>query len=273
MKLRLLSSVFLTVYLAGCMPMPSASLIADPLVFRLPPRDAITFWGHATCCIDLDGVRMVTDPVLGEGYSPWHRRIIPAPDDSIFANTDIILISHAHRDHLHPKTVAKLPKRAIILCPEPVAGVIDNLDRQVNVMKPGDLYEFTGGSIIAVTAYHSGGRNSLELGMDGGAIGFIIRTPELTLYYSGDTDYFPEMWKIGRTYRPDLALLNISAHLNSINAVRAYCALDHPKVIPMHYGAYSGPSAGKSRLWLEEIREMLGPVFMPLRVGESYALR
>jgi len=237
-----------------------------------PAENAITFWGHSTCYIDIDGVGIVTDPVLTEGYSPWHRRRVPAPPRSAYADAEYILISHAHRDHLNPPTISLFPQTATVLCPEPSAKVIAKLGMPMQIMKPGDSCQFRGGTIIAVPAYHPGGRNSLNAKADGEAIGFVIRTPERTLYYSGDTEYFPGLSDIGTTYRPDLALLNLNGHLPADDAFRAFFVLGSPKSIPIHSSAYSGPTAKKNIRMRDEFAEMLGNLCIPLDIGESYPL-
>lgn len=240
--------------------------------FSNPPRDAITFWGHACCYIDIAGVGIITDPVFDDSYSLFHRRLIPSPPPSAYAETDIILISHAHRDHLSPKTLAAFPKKATILCPAPSAEYLSDLDMHVRVLRPGQSFVFQDLTIVAVPAYHPGGRNSLRARADGRALGFIIQTGRITLYYSGDTGYFDGLRTIGRTYRPDLALLNINGHLNSTDALRAFYALDASRVIPMHFGAYSSPRGDRSPRWCGELEDILGSMFTRLAIGDSFRL-
>lgn len=265
-------TILLGLLIQGCFAGPRlTSQSKTPLLSR-PPHNAITFWGHATCYIDVNGVGIVTDPVLVKSYSPFHRREVPAPLPSAYADAGIILISHAHRDHLSPKTLSWFPKSATVLCAEPTAKIIRKLGMRVQVMRPGDSCTFRGGSIVAVLACHPGGRNSLKARADGGALGFIIRTPAQTLYYSGDTEYFSGLCDIGATCRPDVAILNVNGHLTAVDAVRAYQALGAARVIPIHFGAYGGPTAKRNRRLHDQLLEMLGSICIPLEVGESYPL-
>ncbi|MBD3298737.1 MAG: hypothetical protein GF341_08790 [candidate division Zixibacteria bacterium] len=258
--------------ISGCaLVQPTPTPFIDAERFPPPPRNAITFWGHSTCYIDVDGVGIVTDPVLSKGYSPWHRREVPAPPRSSYANARFILISHAHRDHLNPTTLSWFPKSTTIICPGPSADKISDLGMNVLVMKPGDSCVYPGGSIIAVNALHPGGRNSLKVRNDGGAIGYIVRTPGSTLYYSGDTEYFDGLTTIGHTYDPDVALLNVNGHLPATDALRAFLVLGVSRAIPIHSSAYTGPAANKNRRFRKEFAEMLGQMCVPLEIGESYA--
>ena len=267
------SGLLLVLLLTSCWRLPPQSLRVDPAQLQAPASNAITFWGHSTCYIDVDGVGIITDPVLTEGYSPWHRRQVPAPPLSAYSHTQFILVSHAHRDHLNPETLALLPDSAIVLCPQPCAEIVEKAGKRMCIMKPGDSCAFRGGSIIAVMAHHPGGRNSLRPREDGNAIGFTIRTPGQTIYYSGDTEYFTGLSTIGQTYHPDIVLLNVSGHLPADDAVRATLVLGASRVIPIHSGAYSGPTAKKNVRLREEYTDMVGTISVPLAIGESYALR
>jgi L-ascorbate metabolism protein UlaG (beta-lactamase superfamily) len=228
--------------------------------------------GHATNYIDVDGVGIITDPVFEDAYSPWHSRKIDVPPPETYDQTDIILISHAHRDHLHPKTLARFPKETVILCPEPSAKHVDDLGMTVRIMAPGDEYDFPGGTIIAVVAHHPGGRNALKARADGQALGYVVRTPEQTIYYSGDTDYFEGFYDVGRIHKPDIAILNINSHLNSYDVLLAIGALRYPTVMLSHYGAYNGTNSRRSPGWHAELEQLIGEELVSLEVGNHLLL-
>jgi len=244
----------------------------DPELYAEPPGEAVTFWGHACVYIDVEGRGIVTDPVFGRRYSPLNGRRIPSPPPSAYESTRVILISHAHSDHLQPRTLARFPKRATILCPPPSEKYVRGLGPRVRVMRVGDEYTIRGASILAVPADHPGGRYSHIAEADGRALGYVIRTENGTVYYSGDTDYFPGIETIGRSCKPDLALLNVNAHLRPADALRAAEALGSPPVVPLHLGAYGGRAARRGRRWHREFLEMAGPLALPLAVGQSILL-
>lgn len=213
----------------------------------------------------------MTDPLLAPSYSPWHRRQVPAPPESVYANVDYILLSHAHRDHLNPPTLERLPKTATVFCPEPCARTVEKTGLRVTVMHEFDSCAFDGGWIVAVPAYHPGRRYSLNAGPSKGAIGFVIRTSDRTLYYSGDTEYFEGLTTIGERYHPDLALLNVNGHLPPSDAVRAFLVLGSPLVIPIHSVGYSGPTAVQNIRKRREFSDYVGTLSVPLAVGKSYS--
>ena len=257
---------------AGYVAPTNAKLAIDPLLYPEPPRNAITFWGHACAYIDIGGFGIVTDPVFARRYAIIRRRLIAAPPRESFDQAEVVLISHAHQDHLNPKTLARFTPGTIVLCPRPAAKYVAGLGLRVRVMRPGDEFDFPGGTIVAVAAHHPGGRHSLKARSDGRALGYIIRGPRNTIYYSGDTDYFTGIAAIGSKYRPDIALLNINAHLHSEDAVFAIAGLGMPSVVPMHLGAYDGKSTRLGPRWRAELVGALGSTIVPLEVGESISL-
>ena len=139
-------------------------------------------------------------------------------------------------------------------------------------MAPGEEFEFSAGTVIAVAAHHPGTRWSLNAEPDGRALGFVIRSANRTIYYSGDSDYFSGFAEIGRTLAPDLALINISAHLHGSDALRAIEDLGSPLVIPLHHGAYLTSNELRSIRWHEVIEHALGSRFIRLAVGETFPL-
>ena len=123
-------------------------------------------------------------------YSILHKRLIPSPPPASYDQTSVVLISHAHQDHLNPETLKRFAPNTLILCPAPAAEKARESGRQVRVMRPGDEFRIGEVTIIAVMAFHPGGRLSRKARADGGALGYVLRTAKLTIYYSGDTKYF-----------------------------------------------------------------------------------
>lgn len=263
--------MFLLVALPGC----GASLAqVDGDLFPKPPRDTITFWGHACAYIDVQGYGIVTDPVF-ETQLAVRRRKVPRPPEASYAGVRIILISHAHDDHLNTTTLATFPAEALVLCPEPSAAYMKHLPQTVRVMRLGDVQEFPGGRVIAVAADHPGGRYATDSKPDGRALGYVIETPQGSLYYSGDTHLFDGFDAVARDYHPRVALLNINGHLHGSDAVAAAVRTRAERVLPLHYGAYGYFFIGEQKepRSCEDLREGLGPGFRPLALGESVPLR
>jgi L-ascorbate metabolism protein UlaG (beta-lactamase superfamily) len=261
-----------TVLLVGCAPVLIVNQPFDASLYPEPSQDAITFWGHASVYLDVGGMGIVTDPVFESRYSPFHGRTIAKPPPEAYDQTSIILISHAHADHLHPGTLKRFSPRAIILCPAPSAKHVRDLGPAVLVMRPWEEYPFPGGKIVAVPAYHAGARWIGGPAADGRALGYVIVTPERTVYISGDTDYFAGMEEIGARFRPDLAVLNVNGHLKPADAMRATQTLGAHRVLPVHMGSYGGLAGKRGKRFREEFLALAGAKGVPLQVGQSLPL-
>jgi len=245
----------------------------DSTLFPIPPRDALTFWGHSCCYLDVDGFGIVTDPVFQKGFT-IERRHLAAPPPASYRGARIVLVSHAHPDHLDKETLRTFPTECVILCPEPSAEYLKELPQTVRTLRPGDVVPFPGGRVIAVAARHAGKRRSNAASDDGRALGYVIETPGSTLYYAGDTEYFAGIDSVASAYRPDLVLLNMNGHLHGLDAVRAFRATGASRLVPMHFGAYGYFvfSERKRPRDFEEIAELLGPQLTLLLPGQSLAL-
>ena len=252
----------------GCIPAIHTRPRVDPVLYPEPSANAITFWGHACAYIDIDGFGIVTDPVFTGRWAIVRHRLIPIPPPEAYDQTRLILISHAHQDHLDPKTLARFSPRTVILAPGPAAKYLSRRGIRAHVMVPGGEYQIPGGLVTAVAACHPGGRYAMKARADGRALGYVIHTAKTTIYYSGDTKYFPGFAAIGREYRPDIVLLNVNRHLHSSDALLAIEDLGAPIVIPSHYGAYSGPSARLGARWRAELVQAMGSTIVPLEVGQ-----
>jgi L-ascorbate metabolism protein UlaG (beta-lactamase superfamily) len=245
----------------------------DPALFPPPERDAITFWGHACTYIDIDGVGVVTDPVFRKTLVFRHRRE-PAPPPSSYAGARVVLLSHAHPDHLDPPTLRTFPDAAVILCPEPSARYLKDTGHDVRVMHPGDVYPFDGGTITAVDAHHMGGRWGIRAAADGRALGYVIETPRATIYYSGDSNYFSGFADVGWTFDPDILLLNVNGHLRGTDAVRAAWASRARLVVPLHWGTYPYWIFGGNERPRDEatMRRLVAERLRVLELGQSLPL-
>jgi L-ascorbate metabolism protein UlaG (beta-lactamase superfamily) len=265
--MRRLCVVFAAVaVLAGC----SGLAKVEPSQYPDPKRDSITFWGHACSYIDVAGTGIVTDPVFAASLFARHR-FIGSPPDEALRGTNVVLISHAHDDHMDPASLRRFPKDVTILCPKPSAEFLANEKITARAMAPGDAFEINGVRIVAVAVFHPGSRKGIHRGADGRALGWVVITPAVTIFYSGDTDYCSTFSDVGRRFHPDIAILNVNGHLRPPDAARAAGALQSPVVIPTHWGAYGYWLAGGNRhpRGEDELRRLLGKRLHVLRVGES----
>lgn len=270
---RSLPVLVLSLLLAsGCARLKPGVHAEDPYLYKTPAENAVTFWGHSTTNIDLNKYDIVTDPVFVPSFAPLYPRYAPVPPPSAYARTRVVLISHAHHDHLSRKTLETFPENVVVLCPQHAADYLRTLDRDVRAMRPGDTYDIPGGRIVAVAAHHPGTRFGIHSTSDGDALGWIIQTENKTIYYTGDTGYFDGFEQVGDLYQPDLVLLNLTCHIHSQDALRAIHDLGMPTVVPIHYGAYSTPKEKYVAGWRQELGSWIGSRFKTLAVGESLPL-
>lgn len=256
--------------LTGCSGLAKVA----PSLYEEPAPDHITFWGHACSYIDVGGTGIVTDPVFEKHL--WQRvRFIGSPPDAAFQHARVVVISHAHDDHLSPATLRRFPKDIMVLCPAPAAEILRKSGIPAHVMKPGDERTVGDVRIIAVAAMHPGSRRGVHAVADGRALGWVIVGPTATVYYSGDTNYCSTFAEVGNTYRPDVVLLNVNGHLKPPDAARAALALGAPVVIPTHWGAYGYWVVGGNRRprGEDELKRLLDGRLHVLDVGESFSLK
>ncbi|HEX6789773.1 MAG TPA: MBL fold metallo-hydrolase [Candidatus Krumholzibacteria bacterium] len=261
--------------LAVCVAIASCSGVAqvDPHRYAEPPRDSITFWGHACVFVDAGGLGFVTDPVFEKGL--WQRRrFIGSPPPEVLQRVRVILLSHAHDDHTSPESLALFGDGVTILGPPPAVEFLAKQGIAAKAMRPGDEHVVDGVRFIAVAVHHAGGRMSVTASADGDALGWVVVTPAATLFYSGDTDYCSTFSDVGWTYAPDIAILNVNGHLMPADASRAARATRAPVVIPAHWGGYGYWVVGGNRHPRGEaqLARLLGKRLHVLAVGKSLPL-
>lgn len=208
----------------------------------------LTYVGHSTVLIAMDGTRILTDPILRARVAHLHRRE-PVELDSL-RELDGVLISHAHMDHLDARSLALLAGEPQIVVPRGAARFVKGPGRVVEV-DVGDNVEVGMLSVTATHAEHDGRR--LPLGGTAPALGYRI-TDGRSVYFAGDTDLFDGMADIGRA-GVDIALLPVAGwgsrlppgHLDPLGAARALELLAPKVVVPIHWGTLAPMIPGRSR--------------------------
>jgi len=200
----------------------------------------VTYAGHATVLAEMDGVRLLTDPVLRRRIGPL-RRHGPPPDPGLARDLDAVLISHLHHDHADAPSLRRL-SRAVPVLAAPGAG--DFLERlgfgQVRELAPGDSASVGGVGVTATEANHPPSGRRFERASQ--AVGFEL-IGRRRIYFAGDTDLFDGMAEIGGG-KLDLALLPIwgwgtsigAGHLDPERAAQAAALLSPRTVVPIHWG-------------------------------------
>ncbi len=202
----------------------------------------VTYIGHATLLVQIDGVRILTDPLLRKQVTFLYR-YAPPVDPGLYQNLDAVLISHMHYDHLDFPSLRMLKHIPRLIVPAGAApflrkhGFTDCEEVQV-----GDQVAIGSLNVRVTPADHY--RRRGPLGTQADCLGYIFEG-SISIYFPGDTRFFPGMASIASHI--DLALMPVwgwgyspgRMHLNPRQAAHALTVL-HPRVaIPIHWGTYA----------------------------------
>ena len=200
----------------------------------------VTYIGHATVLLELDGLRLLTDPVLRRRV--LHLRRDAAVSAQGLGHVDAVLVSHAHWDHLDVPSLAQLGRGVRVVLPRG-AGRIVRSRRFADVVEVdvGQAIQIGEVTVTATVAEHDAGRG--PFGVRAAALGYLI-TASKRIYFAGDTDLFPAMAELAPL---DLALLPVAGwgprlpagHLDPSRAAEALRLLEPRSAVPIHWGTYS----------------------------------
>ena len=130
---------------------------------------AATFVGHSTVLLELDGVRVLTDPLLRLRVGALIRHS-PLPSAVVYRDLDAVIISHAHLDHLDVPSLRLIDKDTPVLAPLATKRLIKRLGfADVTEMEPGQSRDIGPVRIVATLALHGNTRypmseaNALDL--------------------------------------------------------------------------------------------------------------
>lgn len=237
-------------------PLPSLS----PLDGWARPIEAglrATWLGHSTVLLEVDGRRVLTDPVWGERASPMRfagpKRFQPVPVAlAALPALDAVIISHDHYDHLDLPTILELARRDVPFVT--ALGVGAHLEAwgvppdRITELDWWEAHELRGGlSITAAPSQHFSGRT---VGARNSTLwsSFVVRGSKHAIFFSGDTGLTPEYQEIGARLGPfDLVMLEVGAfhpawgdiHLGPENALEALSLLGGGIFLPVHWGTFN----------------------------------
>ncbi|TMG34376.1 MAG: MBL fold metallo-hydrolase [Chloroflexi bacterium] len=210
----------------------------------------LRFLGHSTVLLELDELRIVTDPVLVDRLGPLHRHAGDAAGPLKGVAIDLVLISHGHHDHLHLPSLRRLEGRPRIVVPAGLGHLLAPVCDDVVEIAPGQRLVVGRLVVEAIRARHHGGRG--PLGPTSEALGYRV-AGRSRVYFAGDTDLFPEMSDLAG--QVDAALLPVwgwgprlgSGHLDPDRAAEAVARIRPRVAVPIHWGTFY-PFA-LARLW------------------------
>jgi len=235
---------------------------ASPAGRRGPELGRLTFLGHSTLLLEVDDLRILTDPLLRDGVGPVRRQtraILP----ELFERLDAVFISHGHHDHLDLPSLRAIPGRPTVIVPKGFGSLVAReVAGPVEEVEPGDRLAIDRIHFEVTAAEHSGKRE--PLGPVGPALGCVIHGSR-HIYFPGDTDLFPGMDPFVGTL--DVALLPVwgwgpnigPGHMDPERAAQAAALLRPRLAIPIHWGTFY--PAGLKRVRPEPLA-VPGPQFI-----------
>ena len=241
---------------------PSASVPTEPLDagrFEPLPLTGLraTWLGHSTLILEVDGLRVLVDPVWGERAFPFswlgpQRFYAPLLPLGQLPRIDAVVISHDHYDHLDMPTIQAMKDwKTTFIVPLGVGAHLESWGVPEDRIVELDWWERTrlgDVEIVATPARHASGRSPFSQQNRTLWAGFAFIGPIHRAYYSGDTGFFPGLDDIGARLGPfDLAMIEAGAygrawpdwHLGPEQAVRASRMVRADLLLPVHWGLFN----------------------------------
>jgi L-ascorbate metabolism protein UlaG (beta-lactamase superfamily) len=214
----------------------------------------VTFIGHASFFVQMGGQSVVLDPNFARWLFVLKRLRKPGLRVSDLPPIDLVLVTHAHFDHLHRPSLRAIVNHTrrstgmapTIVIPHHVFDLVSDLGFEEiieldwwNHYRHGDL------TVTHVPSRHWGARILKDSHRGYG--GYVLRSEKHSVYHAGDTAYFSGFREIGQRLSPEVALLPIGAynpeqfrtvHTSPGDATRAFLDLNSRWMVPMHYGSF-----------------------------------
>jgi len=225
---------------------------------------SVTWLGHASTVIDLDGVRLVTDPLVHRRAGVLRRRGLGPRVDS-WLGADAVLLSPLHHDHAEPRSLRRLGPVPVLTAP---ANARWARKHSLQGMGLGPAQWFRVREQVEVRLVPAVHGHRPMPHRPNAATGHVVRGPSATVWFAGDTSLFPAMSEIpAMAGAPvDLALVPVhgwgprlsGGHLGPVDAARACALVGARFAVPIHWGTLHAP-AGRHLPpgWMDEA----GPAF------------
>lgn len=232
----------------------------DPALLKTAPAPGLraTWLGHATVLLELDGQRILTDPMLSERASPFQfigpERFHPSPIAlKDLAGIDAVVISHNHYDHLDEATIRHLaPQGTDFYVPLGVGTHLLDWDvpaAQIHEMDWWDEETRGNLSLVATPSRHYSGRGLADYKGTLWASWALIG-PKHRVFFSGDSGYGSLFRDIGAGVGPfDLTLIKIGSygpgqswidiHMSAEDAILSHQDLQGQRMLPIHWGTFN----------------------------------
>ena len=241
---------------------PVPATMTDLTTLQTPPSSGlrVTWFGHASTLIELDGARVLTDPAFGERASPFDAvgpaRWFPPTVDVSALDIDAIVISHDHHDHLQLSSVDLLKDKPVTwFVPLGVGahleywGVDPARIVELDWWQEATLRTKAGGDVVVhcVPARHASGRWLFDQGQTLWASWAFVGDDH-RVFFSGDTGLHTQLQQIGDALGPfDLTLIEVGQyhptwpdwHIGPEQAVKAHQLLRGKRLLPIHWALWT----------------------------------
>jgi len=216
----------------------------------------VTFLGHSSFLLQVGGKNILVDPVFSTRLIVLRRQRRPGVLVRDLPPIDLVLVTHAHMDHLDKaslRRVVRATRRLRGTSPEVVVphGVEDLVEwmgfERLHALSWWESVEVQGLAITMTPCKHWGARMFRDMHREYGGYFVSPMAGGPTVYHSGDTAYFGGFREIGERLRPDVALLPIGAyfpdayrtvHTSPEEAVRGFVECGAKWMVPMHFGTF-----------------------------------
>lgn len=239
---------------------PDWPIPVEPLnIASLPDQNQtrIIWFGHSTVLLEMEGKRVLLDPMLGRTPSPFplfgskrFSETLPAEIEEL-PPIDVVLLSHDHYDHLDYESVTKLKSKVSqFYVPLGVGSHLERWGVEKEKIKEHDWWnesEFAGLRLVAAPARHFSGRGLFDRNTTLWCSWAIVGQ-ESKVYFSGDSGHGPHFKEIGEKYGPfDLTLMECgqynerwsTIHMKPEETVQAHLEVKGKLLVPIHWGAFS----------------------------------
>jgi L-ascorbate metabolism protein UlaG (beta-lactamase superfamily) len=207
----------------------------------IAPQARLLFVGHSSVMIEMDGTRLLTDPLLRSRVAHLRRQVAPA-DLGAGEPPAAVLISHLHHDHLDLPSLRYLGRGTRLIVPSGAGRWLRRRGfSKVTELSEGESSSVGTLTVTAVPAEHDGNRPPGVV--RAAALGYLVQGSR-TVYFAGDTQLFDGMAAL--TPQVDVALLPVAGwgprlgpgHMDPLDAARAAALLAPRMAIPIHWGTF-----------------------------------
>ena len=206
----------------------------------------ITWIGHASFLIQTPDHSILIDPNWAKWLKVIKRIKHPGMEIRDLPAIDLVLVTHAHFDHLDRKSLRAVASDQSIIVPEHVGGLVHGLGfRHVHELRHWESFELGALKVTLTPARHWGARVLHDSHRGFG--GFHIAYAGRSVFHCGDSAYFEGFKEIGERLPVEIALLPIGAyeaptkrdvHMNPEEAIEAFMNLGAKTFVPMHFGTF-----------------------------------